>query len=204
MGRWRSNAFLNERRRIGLGIALNEATLLGLEVDAQNRIAAATFRVFTLPKKGPSPADSRVQLLFRPVGRVAASLRNGRHDDPDAEVVPFPVEDLLANVQSFDGLPVYGWEFFDAHEKAITKLGDRLSLDWRSGEDGISHSIYLFQDPGNRTLDIWVWFDELQVRDTEGNVIPIDSFIAGGNRWWEAFYKGDERTGGHGMTVLKE
>jgi hypothetical protein len=189
--------------RIGLGIALNEADLLGFEVDAQNRVAAATFRVFTLPKKGPAPADSRVQLQFQPVGRVAASLRNGSHDDFNAEVVPFAVEDLLAKVQSFDGLPVYGWEFFDIHEKSIKKLGDRLSLDWRSGDDGNSHSISVFQSPGNRILDIWVWFDEMQVRDPEGNVIPIDSFIADGKRWWDAFYKGDERTRGHGMAPLK-
>lgn len=194
---------MTEEQRAGLGVALNEATLLGVELDPSRRIAGATFWVLTLPESGPEPEDCRAQILFHPVGRIAASLRNGRWDDPDAEVVPFGVEELLSTVQSFGGLPIYGWEYIDLHEKRLEQWGDRLSLDWRSGNDGVSHSIALFQDSGDRILDLCIWFDELQIRDPAGNGIPVESFIAGGERWWDAFYAGDERTQGHGMAPLK-
>ena len=192
-----------EEERNGLGIALNEADLIGFEVDAERRVAAATFRALSLPESGPGPEDRRVQFVFHPVGRVAASLRNGRWDDPSAEVVPFALDKLLSVVQSFGGLPIYGWEYIDVHEKELQKWGDRLSLGWISGTDGITHPITVFQDPGDRILDLCVWFDELEIRDPVGNSVPLHSFIEAGQRWWEAFRAGDERTKGFGMAPLK-
>jgi hypothetical protein len=203
VGRPEKSMSLTEEHRSGLNVALNEADLLGFEVDPERRIAAATFRVLTLPEVGPSPDDRRVQFLFRRVGRVAASLRNGRWDDPDAPVLPFALPDLLSVVQSFGGLSLYGWEFIDVHAKELAKWGDRLSLDWTSGDDGRSHSITVFQEPGNRILDLCVWFDELELRDPERRIISIDDFIAAGKRWWDAFFAGDERTKGYGMVPGK-
>jgi hypothetical protein len=194
---------ITEEQRKGIGVALNEADLLGFEVDPEHRVAAATFCVLTLPESGPAPDDRRVQFLFRPVGRITASLRNGRWDDPGAAVVPFTISELLTIVQSFGGLPVYGWECIDVHDKELQKWGNRLSLNWLSGEDGLSHSITVFQDPGDRILNLCVWFDEIEIRDPQGNKIPLDSFIASGKRWWDAFYAGDERTRGYGMAVMK-
>jgi hypothetical protein len=66
-----------QQLRKDLGVALNESNLLGFEVDSIRRIGAATFCVLTLPADGPPPDDRRVQMLFRPVGRVGASVRNG-------------------------------------------------------------------------------------------------------------------------------
>ena len=194
---------LTKEQRDGLGVALNEASLLGVEVDPERRVAGATFEVFSLPKEGSAPSDGRVLLVFQPVGRVAASLRNARWDDPEAAAVPFVLGELLATVQSFSGLPVYGWEFIDVDAKERQSWGKRLSLDWTSGSDGRTHSITLFQDAGNRILDLCVWFDELEIRDPEGNAIPLNAFIAAGNRWWDAFHGGDERTRGHGMFPLQ-
>lgn len=195
---------ITEEQRKGFGVALNESQLLGFEVHPERRVAAATFLVWTLPETGPIPDDRRVQFRFHPVGRVTASLRNGRWDNPDAAVVPFALGDLLSTVQSFGALPVYGWEFIDVHAKELAKWGDRLSLDWGSGEDGRSHSITVFQDPGNRILELCVWFDDLEIRSPQGDQIPLDSFIAAGKRWWDAFYAGDERTKGGGMLLLDE
>jgi hypothetical protein len=194
---------LTEEQRSGLGIALNEADLLGFHVHPGRRIARATFRVLTLPESGPPPEDRRVHFIFRPVGRVAASLRNGRWDDPNAEIIPFGIHELLETVQSFGELSIYGWEFIDVHAKQLAQWGDRLSLDWSSGQDGLSHSIAVFQDPGERILDLCVWFDSMELRDPQGRSIPLDSFIAGGKRWWEAFNAGDKRTTGYGMFPMK-
>jgi hypothetical protein len=140
-----------------------------------------------------------VSLLLSPVGRVVASLREADWADPSAAAVPFQVSELLGVVQSFHGLPVYGWEFFDMHDGALAKWGNRLSLDWTSGDDGRSHSITLFQEAGNRILDLIVWFDHLEVRSADGEVIQLDQFVADGKRWWEALYAGDPRTAGRGI-----
>lgn len=191
-----------EELRIDLGVALNEADLLGFEVDPDRRVAASTFRVLTLPSDGPPPDDRRVQMLFRRVGRVAASLRNGRWDDLAAEVVPFELNELLAVVQSFGGQPIYGWDFFDRHENDLGNWAHRLSLDWRLGYDGLSHSIEVFQASGigpSRHLDLRVWFDELEVRRPDGVAFPLEDFAAGGRRWWDALFSRDKRTDGHGI-----
>jgi len=190
------------KMRDDLGVALNEADLLGFEVDPCRRMAGATFRILTLPADGSPAGDSRVQMLFRPVGRVVASLRNGFWNDEAAEVIPFPLAELLSVVQSFGSQPVYGWEFFDIHDKELSRWGDRLSLDWRSGSDGLSRSISLFQSSGagpDRHLDLCVWFDELEVRRLDGAVLSLEEFVAGGRRWWDAMYGGDKRTEGHGI-----
>ena len=193
---------LDDEARAGLGLALNEAALLGVEVDAATRRAAATFSVLTLPEDGPPPEDARVQLVFEPVGRVAASLRLGRWNDPAAPVETFGLDELLPTVQSFGGGPIYGWEFFDVGEARFAALRDRLSLDVSLGMDGRAHSLSLSQEGSDRHLDLWLWFDRLTIRDAAGRVIPLAEFIAGGVRWWDAFHRHDPRTEGRGMFPL--
>jgi hypothetical protein len=191
-----------EELRTELGVALNEADLLGFEVDPARRMANATFRVLTLPAAGPPPADRRVQMLFRPVGRVAASLRNGFWNDEAADVVPFSLAELLGVVESFGGYPIYGWEFFDVHDRELARWGNRLSLDWRSEPDGLSRSISVFQSSNGgpaRHLDLCVWFDELEVRRPDGSTIALEEFAAGGRRWWDALFARDKRTEGPGI-----
>src|SRR5262249_42546147 len=129
-------------------------------------------------------------------------LRKGRWDDASAPVVPFPLGDLLGVVESFGGQPIYGWEFFDLHKNGLGQWTDRLSLDWRSGNNGLSRSISLFQASATapeRHLDFCVWFDDLEVRTRGGEPIPLEEFAAGGRRWWDALYAGDQRTAGHGI-----
>src|SRR6266511_308354 len=75
---------LSSEDRAALGVALNEAALLGVEVDRGTRHAAATLAVLSLPMEGPEPEDRRVQLVLESVGRFAASLRLGRWDDGNA------------------------------------------------------------------------------------------------------------------------
>ena len=187
----------------GLGIALNEATLWGVEVDEDRKVAAATFSVLTLPEQGNPPEDARVQFVFSPVGRIAVSLRLGRWNDTTAEVVKLSVEELLSAVQSFGGSPIYGWEFFDVHDKNFPRWSDRLSLDWRNGGDGLAHSITLFQEGKDRHIDICLWFDSFVMRDARGRELSLDDFIAGGKRWWDALYRGDSRTSEQGIFPLK-
>jgi hypothetical protein len=166
----------NEHIR-GLGLALNEATLLGIEANPEKRRVGATFDVLTLPEDGSSPQDTRIQFIFDSVGRIAASLRLGRWNDLTAKVESFGIEQLLQVAQNFR-CPIYGREFFNLDDQKLDWLG-RLSLDWRS-DDGGSNSFNFFQDGGTRHLDICVWFDRVTIRDSKGEEITLDNFIAGG------------------------
>ena len=188
---------LGEEVKSDLGVALNEATMLGAEVDTERSMAFVTFDVLTLPLVGPPPNDRRIQFVFHPIGRVAASLRLGDWNDAGAKVVPFELGDLLRVIEGFKE-PVYGWEFFDL-EGEFEKWQDRLSLDYRSGDAGMSHTITLFQVGTDRHLDLCIWFDSFGLRDGIGGFPKLDEFIAGGKRWWDGFYSGDPRTHGEGI-----
>jgi hypothetical protein len=189
----------------GLGIALNEATLLGAEIDRNRRVAAITVAVLSLPEVGAPPKDRRFQLLLFPVGAVVTSLREGRWNDRGAPPTPFALEELLGVVQSFGGSPIYGWDFFDMPAERRAHWADRISLQADLGDDGRSHHIELFQEgwgPRPRHLDVVIWFDELVVRTPSGTPVPISEFIAGGRRWWDGFFAHDPRTQGRGMASL--
>lgn len=195
---------LTDEEKKGLGVALNEATLWGVEFNEKKRWLAATFAVQSLPEDGLAPEDPRVQLVFKPVGRVAASLRKGRWDDREAEIIQFQIEQLQEIVAANCGQPIYGWEFVDVTGEAnFERWADRLSLDYSGGNDGMKHSIVLFQEGIERHLDLCVWFDELQIFDPKFQVIPLDAFIARGVQWWNAMYAGDSRTSVSGIVPLK-
>jgi hypothetical protein len=186
------------------GVALNEASLVGVEVEAAEGSAGVTLAVLSLPPDGgPEPADRRVQLVLQPLGRVAASLRQGAWDDDDATVVPLGLDRLHAAVSGFGQQPIYGWEFLDVpEEKDFAGWRDRLSLDWRASSGGLTHTLDLFQESAEgerRHLDLRLWFDDLRIFGPDRREIAFDDFVAGGVRWWDAMYAGDARTKGHGI-----
>jgi hypothetical protein len=181
----------------GLGVAFNEAAWLGAVIDVKDRLAAITLSLLTLPPAGPPPAERRIQVLLHPVGRVWVRRTSG-----DGEVLAMALSDLLPTVQSFRGGPIYGWEFFDTSIPALDP--SQLSVREDFGADGLSHTLYLFQDDGRSgDLGVWIWFDELTLRTPEGTIVPTDEVVAGGRRWWDALYAGDPRTAGAGIHPLK-
>jgi len=117
-----------------IGVALNEATLLGMEWDADRSLVWSTFSILTLPESGSEPEDKRTVLAFENVGRLAMSYRKGHWNDYDAEVVEFEENKILEIIQSFGGQPIYGWEFINTEEKELKKWENNLSLDIRNPE----------------------------------------------------------------------
>ena len=73
----------------------------------------------------------------------------------------------------------------------------------RTGDDGMSHSITLFQEGTDRHLDLRIWLDTLELRDAAGRVLEMDDFIAGGKPWWDGLHRGDPTTEGSGISPLK-
>jgi hypothetical protein len=193
-----SPAGLSGEQAEGLGIAFNEATLLGVEVDTPSARAAITLRLLTLPESGPPADDTRVSVLLSGVSRVLASQRNGRWDDASAAVVPFRIESLLEVVHGFGHLPIYGGQFIDQPPADRQQWADRLSCEWRGPGRG-HHSITLSQDGPDRHLDLWIEFATMALRSPDGNPLAIDDVIAGGRRWWDGLHAGDARTHGHGI-----
>jgi hypothetical protein len=178
--------------------ALNEATLLGASVATPQRGISLTFAVLSLPEDGgPEPEDRRVRLVLSQVGRIAGSLRQGPWYAPSSLVERFSVEELSSVVESFGQQPVYGRGFLDMPDDG--ELDDRLSFDWRAEPGGVSHSIRLFQELGDRTLVFRVWFDHLRILTPTREDVPCDEFTAAGVRWWKAWRERDPRTDGHGI-----
>lgn len=186
------------------GVALNEATLIAVEVKPELHAAAVTLGVLALPSDdGPEPADTRRVLLLGSVGRIAASLRNGRWDDADAPVETFALDGLRDVVTGFAQQTIHGWSFLDVPaDETFDRWSDRLSLDWRAEPAGLTHTLDLFQGSAEgpaRHLELRIWFDELRIFEPDGTELPFDEFTAAGVRWWDALKAGDPRTAGHGI-----
>jgi hypothetical protein len=185
---------ISDEMQEGLGIALNEASLVGLELDLPQKAGGVAFGVLALPEDGPRPTDSRVLFVLQPFGRIAASLRLGNSENGRLEAVPLTIEELPDVVSSFGQRPIYGWEFVDYAEEDFAKWSDRLSMDFHGGGEGMAHSITLFQEGFDKDLKLCIWFDEFTIFDPMRNEIGVDEFIAAGRRWWRAFRQNDPRT----------
>lgn len=180
-------------------VALNEADLVSIRPSVSDRTVEVWVRTLNLHANGAPQEDPVFRLCFTDVERIAISLRAGRWDDLDAPVEEVVVEDLDTVVQSFGGLPIYGWEFIDPSDDDWSRWSGRLSADELWGRDEGAHVVSLFQEGHDRHLDVRVWFDDLKILDRVGIVIDSEEFAAGGVRWWDAMYLGDPATHGHGI-----
>jgi hypothetical protein len=190
----------------GLDLAIDEATLAGIDVDVDQRAVSIGLEVLRLPEEGDQGSENvpAVHLVLHPVHRVVASLRHGRWNDENARVEPFEIDDLREVAMGMAGHPIYGREFFDgSDERRFARWRTRLSLDWSPGVPGDAiHTLDVFQerDEPAAILDLRVWFDRLTIVDYwTDEVVPLEDFIAGGRRWWDALYAHDPRTYSSGI-----
>lgn len=182
---------LSEEEKAGIGVALNEANLISLDFRPERKSIVATFEVICADDEGNIPENRRVQLVFHPIGRIVASLRNGRWDDDKAEVIPFSKDKLLDISQGVGSAPIYGWEFIDCDNKTFNSWKKRKSMEFLTEDEiGFEHTIDLFQE-GEKHLDIRIWFDEVQVFNSEGKEIDLHDFIIHGKDGWDSIYAGD-------------
>ena len=186
----------SDARRKGLDIAVSEASCHGIELDPDAASIRLHLEVLSIPPGGSEPADRRVMLVFGRVGRLAASLRAQKWDDLEATVFPLDLETLPQIVASYGVPELHGWEFFDLPDSCWTQWRELLSLDTRLGEGKRAHLFEMSLQEGidPRELDVRIWFDELTLLDDAGAEIPIDDFIACGQRWWDAHDRCDPCT----------
>jgi len=160
--------------------------------------------VLSLPEVGPAPDDDRVQLILQPLSRVAVSYRNGLWNKADAAILPLTLATLERTVFERQG-PIYGWKFFNTSvEEDFAPWSHRLSLDVEfEGRRGQAENTLNLSQDNDPYLEIRIWFGELRIFDPNRNEMSLESFIAGGRRWWDGLYSGDERTRGAGIVLLK-
>ncbi|ADE53350.1 hypothetical protein [Coraliomargarita akajimensis] len=184
-----------------IGVALNEATLLGMEWSPEKSLVWSTFSVLTLPEVGPEPEDRRVVLSFENVGRIAMSYRKGFWNDYEAEVIRIKENEILEVIQSFGGQPIYGWEFINTEENELAKWEEKLSLEILNPTGSTTNRISLFQEGATESkhLDIWIWFESFRILNPQTEEISVSDFTEGGKRWWDALHAGDPRTDNHGI-----
>ena len=177
----------SDQQLSAFGVALNEATLLAVEVNPELRRAVVTIELpvagtdLTIDGRLTADADDRrMQLVLEPIGRVAASLRHGHWDDPRALEEPLELEQLEEVVADFDGAPIYGWEFIDVDDdEGFDRWYDRLSFDWSTGDDGTDHTLDLSQAHGvTRHLDLRLWFDVLTMFGPGEHQVSLKAFLA--------------------------
>jgi hypothetical protein len=197
---------IDEELRHKIGLALNEATLLGVEFDKEESSVFCTFAVIALDKDGEVPADNRLLFIFKPVGRFVASYRNGHWDDKDATVNKIQPTDIFEVVQSFKGQAIYGWDFVNCGDENFDNWKDRLSFDYSLGENiGLTNTIDLFQEDGVKHFDFRIWFDDFEIFAPTREVVELETFINNGKRGWDAIIDSNEKVGSFGIfPVTKE
>lgn len=159
---------------------LDGAALLGLELDTRYRVLAATLEPVAdrypwgSGVGGVEVVDRRVQVLVSPVSTILGSLRRRVPTDAGSrvEVYTFADEQLVDVVSAFDGAAVAA-PLFGQPEPRPGSWAPEWSLEGRStAGDGVTHtftvSVRHDDGAGELALDLFVRFDEVQVKDPFG------------------------------------
>ncbi|KAA0024744.1 hypothetical protein [Antrihabitans cavernicola] len=186
---------LSDEQRHGLNTALSEATYVGLTIDEAAATVRVELQVLALPAEGPATENRTVILALTGVGRIAASLRKKDWYDEDPIVEPLDLAGIDAAVRSFGGGALHGWEFFDLPDSSWTQWRELLSLDTKVSDQPADHVVELYQQDGvgPRELDMRIWFTDVSIRNDGDADIPLQDFIDGGARWWDAHDHNDPR-----------
>lgn len=191
---------IDEELRHKIGLALNEATILGVEFDEEKKLVSVSFAVVAMDKDGNVPDDNRLLFIFKPVGRFVASYRNGHWDDKNATIEKFEPKDILEIIQRFKGQAIYGWDFVNCGDKGFNNWNDRLSFDYSTGDNlGLTNTIDLFQEGGDKHIDFRIWFDDFEILTPKYEKVGLEEFIENGKRGWDAVYANNEKMGDFGI-----
>lgn len=191
---------INEELRHRIGLALNEATLLGVEFDKEKNLVACSFALVAMDKDGNVPEDNRFLFIFKPVGRFVASYRNGHLDDNNAVVEKFEPIVILEVIKRFNGQAIYGWDFVNCGDKDFDTWKDRLSFDYSTNDNiGFTNTIDLFQEGGDKHIDIRIWFDDFEILTPKYEHLELEEFLENGKRGWDAVYANNNKMSNFGI-----
>lgn len=173
----------------GLNQALNEAKIVGLDFDKERKNVYVTFYPIAIQQDGTIPKDNRFLFTFRNVGRLATSLTL----DTNLEAVKFDPNELSDKMREFKKESLYGWEFINNSEEIVFKQWkDNVSFDTIISDDYLNQdTIDLFQEDkySKKTIDIRIWFDSIEIFDSDLKPFETQTFIDNGKRGWNKLYE---------------
>jgi hypothetical protein len=147
------------------------ARLLGLELDTKFRVLAATVE----PDEGAHPLgdvdDARLQVLAHPVSTFLGALQ--RQVDDRAHIETFETEQLSDVAAAFAGEPLQA-PVLGRPEPRPGEWGPQFSIQGRStAPDGRSRTLTYAVSTGDAQLRVFARCDVIEVRDPEGNEVPV-------------------------------
>lgn len=180
---------ITEDIKDGLNLALNEAIIVGLDFDKERKTVYLTLYPIAIQQDGTIPNDNRFLFTFRNVGRFASSLTL----EPETKAIKFDTNELSDKMSEFKNESLYGWEFIDNDEELIFKQWkDNVSFD-KIFSDTFEkqHTVDLFQEDkySKKTIDIRIWFDKIEMFDSDLKPFDAQTFIDNGKRGWDKLYK---------------
>ena len=191
---------IDEELRHRIGLALNEATLLGVEFDKEKNLVICSFALVAMDEFGNVPEDNRLLIIFKSVGRFVASYRNGHWDDKNAIVEKFEPKDILEVIKRFNGQSIYGWDFVNCGDYDFDTWKDRLSFDYVTDDSYVfTNTIDLFQEGYEKHIDLRIWFDDFDIFTPQNEPVELEEFLENGKRGWEAIYKNNDKMSGFGI-----
>jgi hypothetical protein len=175
-------------------IALNEATIHGVEFIKEQRTVGCTFGLVSMNEDGKISEDNRLLFILKPIGRIAASLTHKITEKSSETVEKFESDKLFEKVKEFGNQPIYGWDFINSGDEAFEKWSNKLSFDFNyMDKNGLTNTLDLFQEGyGESSIDIRVWFDNIEIFTPSYKSVSIDTFLNNGKRGWDAIYSDDE------------
>lgn len=180
---------ITQNIRDGLNYSLNEAIIIGFDFDKERKTAYVTLYPIAIQPDGTIPNDNRFLFAFRNIGRIACSLIPER----GMTAIKFDLDELGGKMNECKNGSLYGWEFIDNDEELIfNQWKDNKSFDtiFYSAFQK-QHTIDLFQEDkySNKTIDLRIWFDSVEVYNSDLNPFDIQTFIENGKRGWGKLYK---------------
>jgi hypothetical protein len=191
----------DELTRQAVDVALNEADVLGLRLASSGAWCELLLHVLALPETGPPGDVRRILRLTRPA-QVRVLLRALERARLGA-VIPLAglgaVEEFFASLTWSDSM--YGWRFLDA-PSLTDDWPARPSLSICLGAGAGSHSLYWFSEcgcgpdsdsPASYCIEGVVTFEDLQLLRADATPLPLEQFIADGQRYWRSLHARDGR-----------
>lgn len=189
-----------------LNLALNESSLLDVEIDRMLHSVKVTFNCIMIDEKGRIPEDTRVVFNFSPVGRIACSHRLGNWNDQKAEIKKYQPESISDVLRTFNGNAQYGWQFFNNANGDFKNWKHKLSFEVLANSDaGFTNTVDLFTEQYNgnpEIIDMRIWFDDFKITNVNGLPISLNEFVEYGKKGWDQVYNGNGMEV-HGISPLE-
>ncbi|KAB2807696.1 hypothetical protein [Phaeocystidibacter luteus] len=186
-----------------LNCALNESRLTQFSLDRELKKVTIVLETVAMNQDGTIPDDSRVVITFHNVCRLAGKLKHGIWNDESARIETLQPEELTERLRNFNGHTMYGWDFINVEnsDKEFQKWEADASFDLELSDCKKDvNTIDIFSEhysQKSKTLDLRVWFEELDFRSITGLPMTTKEFIDRGIRGWNAVYNGHK-----GMTKV--